>query len=277
MFIKRSIIVAIAAALIFPAISLAEDVKVIESEGRAEMDMDMTQAEAIALSKNDARRRALEEAVGIKVTGEILIYNDNVISDLVKTATKGLIVKEEVLAEKWEPLEGNRMGRYIRLRAHVKPLPPAAEGTLKIKSASVQRPDKKEIMKVPVFQHGDESQIRVRANEDCYFYIFGVDQNGNLSILFPNDYVKEQMIPADTELVFPNDSMRALGLKIRVSTLKGLSKSVESVVVIATKQKVKFFEINKPENPTITDLMREISELGEIQWTQKTLGYEVRK
>jgi hypothetical protein len=65
---------------------------------------------------NDARRKAVEEAVGVYIESTTLVENLKLISDIVKAQTTGFIVpgSEEVLS-KWQ--EGNAW--FVRLRATV--------------------------------------------------------------------------------------------------------------------------------------------------------------
>ncbi|MDI6744722.1 MAG: hypothetical protein QMD07_05020 [Thermodesulfovibrionales bacterium] len=49
------------------------------------------------------------------------------------------------------------------------------------------------------------------------------------------------------------------------------------MLIVATKEKVDFLSDKKADEVTITDLMKELSELDASSWTEKTVGYEVRK
>jgi len=77
--------------------------------------------------------------------------------------------------------------------------------------------------------------------------------------------------------VIPTDEQRKAGLKMKVRTPKGAKKAVESVLVIATREKVDLLNMKSNENPTITDLMRELSEMDPSLWAEKAVGYEVRE
>lgn len=103
--------------------------------------------------------------------------------------------------------------------------------------------------------------------------IFSVDQNGNVIKLFPNEYQNPAVVPSRKEFVFPENKLRARGLKLRVNTPKKLGKALESVLIIATKEEAHFLEDSAIQNPTITDLMKEPSELDEnFPWAEKTVG-----
>jgi len=83
------------------------DIQIIEKEGEAVLGDDMTPAQAKALALNNARRSAIEQASGVIVHGSSVVYNFQLVSDLVASATRGVIVKEEILADE-KKMEGKQ-------------------------------------------------------------------------------------------------------------------------------------------------------------------------
>ena len=253
-----------------------EEVKVVTAEGKIVLGDDTTPARARAIAMNNARRTALEVAVGVNLHGSSVIYNSDLVSDLVITATKGIIVKQNVLEDKCYT-EEDRIYCLVRIEAHVKPLSQLDSKKVKILKASIGRPDKNVSENSPVFQDGDEIQIKVAASDNVFINIFSIDQYGNVIKLYPNNYIKAEIIPSGSEFVFPDDSLRNQGLKLRVTTPKGLKSGIESVLIIATKEEGVFLTDPSIQNPTISDLMNELSRLDPGAWTEKTIGYEVVK
>jgi hypothetical protein len=253
-----------------------ENLRIVETYGEAVFGEDTTKAQAKAAARNNARIRALEEAVGVQMRGSTVLYNSSLISDLVVTATKGLIVREEIIEDN-PKVKDDQISYYYKLRAYIKPINIEKRGDFKILKAEVVRADSDRRLRYPVFQHDDEIQVRIRVNNDSYINIFSVSQDGMVSKLFPNKYFKSAMLAAKETMVFPDNTQRALGLKLRVKTPKKLSKAIESVLVIATREKVEFLTDETIESPMITDLMRELSEIDPSLWAEKTVGYEVRK
>jgi len=254
------------------------DIKIVQAEGTAVLGDDATIAFGKSVALNNARRAALEQAVGVQMKGSSVIYNSDMISDYVIAATKGLIVKEQFIERPscWE--EKGSLNCKTKIEAHVKPLAQTRKGSFRIKKAFILSPARGELVaKAPVFNNGDEIQVKVKVSEDSFINVFSIDQYGNVSKLFPNQYFPENNISADNEFVFPDDIQRNLGIRLRVATPEKLSKAVESVMVIATKEKINLLAECEQELPTISDLMREISALEPSDWSEKTLGYEVRK
>tara|TARA_B100000315_G_scaffold213335_2_gene211224 strand:- start:2976 stop:4355 length:1380 start_codon:yes stop_codon:yes gene_type:complete len=251
--------------------------KVIVAEGIARLGDDTTLARTKAMALNNARRSALEEAVGILLRGSSVIYNRDLVSDLVVTATKGLIVKEEILDGSGLETNNKHPIYRILLRAYIKPVKLEKRGNFKILKAAVFKAVNPSASKSPVFQDNDEIQIKIKINSDYYPNLFSVDQDGRVIKLFPNPYVKSELLPAQTNFVFPDDSLRAIGIKLRVKTPQSISRTIESVLIIATKERIDFLTDKNQEETTITDLMRELSELDPSLWAERTVGYEVRK
>jgi hypothetical protein len=267
--------------MIFFMISLpllaANDLKVVEGEGQAILGEDATLSQGEATALNNARRDALEKATGIEVRGSSVVYNNTLINDLVRTATKGIIVQEQLLDHSCKVTD-MRFTCVAKINATIKPLTAEKKGNFSITSAVVQRPDKEQAAKSPVFQNNDEIQIRIITNEDAFLQLFSVDQYGNVSKLYPNAYVKQQKaLPEGKEFIFPDNTLRDRGLRLRVKTPKGVKQSIESVLVIATKEKTALLTDKSLENPTITDLMKELSNLDPSLWVDSTAGYEVRE
>lgn len=259
-----------------PSIGRKNSLKVVVADGEALFGDDTTLAQAKAMARNNARRNALEQAVGVKVHGSTVLYNSALISDLVVTATKGLITREEVIESK-PKVTGEQVSYYFKLKAYVKPINIEKRGNYRIVKAKVFRADTKKTLKFPVFQENDEIQVSVKVNKGSYINIFSVSQDGRILRLFPNNYFKAEVLPANREFIFPDDTQRMLGLKLKVKTNGKLSRAVESVLIIAAKEKVDFLADKDIEEPTITDLMRELSELDPSLWAEKTVGYEVRR
>src|SRR3990170_1511968 len=253
-----------------------EDVNVVTAEGKIVLGDDTTPARARAIAMNNARRTALEEAVGVNLHGSSVIYNSELVRDLVITATKGIIVKQDILEDRCYT-EEDRIYCLVRIEAHVKPLSQADSKRVKILKASIRRPDKNVSENSPVFQDGDEIQIKVAASDNVFINIFRIDHYGNVIKLYPNNYIKAEIIPSGKEFIFPDDTIRSQGLNLRVTTPKGMKSGIESVLIIATKEEGFFLTDPSIQNPTISDLMNELSRLDPAAWTEKTIGYEVVK
>lgn len=259
-----------------PALAGDDEPVRVEAEGTILLGDDSTIGQAKAAALNNARRSALERATGVEVRGSSTVYNFQLINDLVQTATRGIIVKENVLANRCTT-DGERISCTTRVEAWVRPLQRERRGNFAVERAAVMRAGGTEPAASPVFQSGDELIIRASANQDAWFHLFSVNENGGLGMLYPNEYVRAERLPAKREFLFPDDACRRNGIKIVVRTPRGRKKAIESVLVIATKENRSLLEGRADRDLTITDLMRELSELDPSQWVERTVGYEVRE
>ena len=170
-------------------------------EGEAVLGEDMTQAQAKALALNNARRAAIEQASGVIVHGSSVVYNFQLISDLVASATRGVIVKEEILLDDIKK-EGKQIIYVTKIRAHVKSLEGREKSTLKILNASVNRYSSSPASTAIVFQDNDEIQIKAKVNSDSYIHLFNVSQDGMVTKLYPNEYFKAETIIPENDFIF---------------------------------------------------------------------------
>jgi len=248
-----------------------DGLKVVEAVGKVLIGEDLTRRQARIDALSNAKRSALESAGVISLQSSTLLYNGDVISDLVNSVTKGLLIKVETLEDKCDE------HCYVKIRAYVKPIKSEGIPKLKFLKHMIQRPDKKDVVSAPVFQNNDEVQVRAVLNADAFISVFSADQYGNITKLFPNKYFDTEMVPERKDFVFPDESQRVRGVKIRVATPEKQSSARETVIIIATKEKAHFLEDTEMSDHTIYDLMRELADLDQSQWAQKTIGYEVRK
>lgn len=262
---------------LYASSSFAQDnIQIIEKEGEAVLGEDTTPAQAKALALNNARRSAIEQVSGVIVHGSSVVYNFQLISDLVASATRGVIVKEEILLDE-KKIEGKQIVYYTKIRVHVKTLENKEKGNLKILKADVNRYGSNPASATIVFQENDEIQIRTKVNSGAYVHIFNISQDGMVTKLYPNEYFKAEVISPEADFIFPDGKQRELGLKLKVRTPKNLSRVIETMLIIATKEKIDFLSDKKTVEVTITDLMKELSEMDVLLWTEKIVGYEVRK
>ena len=252
------------------------DIQVIESVGEAILGDDTTPAQAKAMALNNARRSAIEEASGVFVHGSTIVYNYQLISDLVKASTRGLIVKEEILIDDIKK-EGKQIVYGTKIRVHVKPLEYKDRGGLNILKGEIYRYGSSPVSTTMVFQENDEIQIKAKVNSDAYIHIFGISQDGMVTKLYPNEYFKPEILPQEIEFIFPDERQRGLGFKLNVRTPRGLRKAVETILIIAAKVRKDFLSDKNVDEVTVTDLMKELSDIDTILWTEQTVGYEVRK
>jgi exopolysaccharide biosynthesis protein len=251
--------------------SFATETKVVVKKGEVAIGEDTTKAQARAMALNNARRAAIDEVSGAQVSGSTVVYNAQVISYLVTSASRGVIVKEEVYDEVFD-------GELykLKIRAEVKIPEQRDEGKLRISKESVSRYGATAMENGAVFQDNDEIQVRARVNSLAFIHLFSIDKDGMVTKLYPNEYIDWEPVAISDQFIFPDDKLREMGLKLRVRAAKSLGRTPETMLIIASAKKINLLTDKKEGEVTITDLMKEVSEIVS-PWTEKVIGYEVRK
>ena len=238
-------------------------------------------AEAKARSRDEARRKAIEQAVGTFVKGQTVVYNSQVADDLVRSIVRGLIVEEQIQGEGLREIgqgAGQTALQYAtKLRAKVKPIRSEHRGDFAVKAA----------LNKSFFQDGEEMQITAIPTRDAYIHIFSVGQDDTVTVLYPNRFVADGFVAAEKALVFPDEAQRMLGLRLRVFPPQGSKKGMEKIKLIATTKKIDLTKgtiregvfqvyIGK-DSALVTDLLKELARLDESEWAEATVPYEIRK
>ena len=241
----------------------------------------MTVQEARSRSRNEARRKAIEKAVGIFVKGKTVVYNYVLAEDLVQSIVRGIVTDEQVLQEGLREVgqqSNERATLYAtKLKARVRPVQPErkAEFSLKV------------VLNQTVFREGEEVEIRVSSGHDVYLHLFSVGQDDAVTVLLPNRFAQDTLIRAEQQFVFPDDSQRAMGIRLRAFPPAGAKRATERIKVIATRKKrdlikAKFregvFQVYEGKDTgLVTDLLRELALLEDADWAEATVPYEVYK
>jgi len=202
-------IILIALSLIFSgyvsgssAAASAEDIQEVVAEGRAMLGEDTTPSQAKTLALNEARRIAVERASGVRVRSSSVVYNSELICDLISTFAKGLIVKEDVLSEGLRTEDG-RVVYICRIKAFIKPIRQTQQKKVRITLAEIARVDRPFSSSFSLFQDNDEIRIKVRTEGDLHLYIFSVSQDGRVAVLLPTPMSDWKRYRAGRILFFP--------------------------------------------------------------------------
>ena len=240
-----------------------------------------TISEVRARSRNEARRLAVEKAVGIFIRSNTVTYNYVLAEDLVQSVARGLVVEEQVLEEGMRDIAHESGAKALlyatKLKAKVKRTQAEAKDHFKLRVS----------LNKTVFQSKDEMEIRATSSRDAYLYIFNIGQDSSVTILYPNRFAQDHSISAGKELVFPDDKLRSNGIVLRVVPPAGAVKATERIKLIAVTQKIDFgqnrfkegvFQVyDGKDTGLITDLLKLLSPLEDSEWSEATIAYEVRR
>ncbi|MDF0643188.1 MAG: caspase family protein [Nitrospira sp.] len=193
------------------------------------------QAQAQAISQ--ARAKAMRHFLGIKVQNSFVDFmqaNDlkgqaALTDQLLRMTQEGHILKEEIISSRVENGDRCQSCEYeVKLKDCLLPFTDRGDRDFRVSLA----------MNRSTFLDGDEGIVYVSATKDAYVHIYSIDRDQNASLLFPNDYAKENLIRAERQFIFPSEDLRQKGLKLKARLPAGSASAAEMIKVIATKTPV---------------------------------------
>ena len=254
----------------------------VVAEGVAPFLKDMSLDEVRGRARDEARRNAIEQAVGVFVRSTSVLRNSQITDELISSVSRGVIEQEQWADEQIEEVkDGKRPGPAMAMyrttvKAQVRPVHVERRAGFDVRGS----------LNKTVFQENEEALIKIRSTQPAYLHVFSVTQEGGVTLLLPNKFVERNQITPDQEVVFPNDTLRALGVRLRVSLPKGTKKAQEYIKVIATRKPVSlvgtdasgdiFKTYTGAENGMIQDVIKRLAQLEDADWNETTLPYEVR-
>ncbi len=228
--------------------------------------------EVMERARNDAKRKAIDEAVGSFVRAHTLVSNSQVAEDFVFARVKGKIEKTQILKEERDKNDPNIC--RVRLKVLVRPLYPKEGEGIHVKiSLSKDR-----------LKEGDEVRVVYQANVDSYIHIFSIGADNSVTLLFPNSMDKDNHIKANQGQVFPPDGSPIKLQAMSLPEMKG-KMSQEKVKIIATRQREFLLErgftegifqtYDAKQTGLVGDLARRLSQLDPADWGEALAIYTI--
>ena len=254
----------------------------VSAEGMAPFLKDMSLDEVRGRARDEARRNAIEQAVGVFVRSASVLHNSQITDELVSAVSRGVIEQEQWADEQIEDIkDGKRPGPALavyrtKITAQVRPVRVERRAGFDVRGS----------LNKTVFQDNEEALITIRSTQPAYLHVFSVTQDGAVTLLLPNKFVERNQIAPDQAVVFPNETLRTMGVHLRVSLPKGEKLAREYIKVIATKKPVRLAGDQAPsgafktfagtERNLIQDVIKRLAQLEDEDWNETTLPYEVR-
>ena len=235
----------------------------------------------------DAEKRAEEDALSkaIKQAGvnvysgfqNVLQYSDRTINQFVAKYTN-VWAAALVSYERTDKTQWVQTGEVNRCIVKIK-------GKIYFKG----EPDPNFYIKVdnfhPVYYEGDKVNLKITVSKDAYVTILSCDEDGNVSVLFPNIYSKNNFIKSTEELLIPQN----VGFELVTYLPQGRTESVELLHIIATKMQpfITPEEVSKKEKidkgmviyplGNLKELSVKLAKFNRHDWTQEVLVYKIVK
>lgn len=248
--------------------------------------LDMSLDEVRGRARDEARRNAIEQAVGVFVRGHSVLSNSQIVDELITAVARGVIEEEQWVNEEIQQIRDEKGVKtaggvvavyHTKVKAQVRPIKVERRIDFVLKAS----------LNKEVFQEGEEALIHVHSTQPIYVHLFSVTRDGEVTALLPNRFMTGNLLAANQELVFPSDSLRTLGVRLRVYLPEGMRKAVEYIKVIGTKKPVSLIGNQTGEGPFLTfsgnehglilDMVKRLALLDDADWSEVTLPYEIRK
>lgn len=270
----RSLFAIIAVVIIVTPLYAAEKPVWITAEGESfqgEMD---TLKEVKDRARRDAQSRAVEMGVGTFIKSHTLVSNYQIAEDLIYSAVRGKITKEEIIAADWDAKERNLY--KITIKALIEPVYPEKGEGLSVK-LSLSKTGMRE---------GDEIKIFYQVNEDSHVYIFSIASDGSVTLLLPNSNMPDNFTRAGRAHQFP-PADSPIHLKAMFLPNFKEATAEERIKIIATRQKEDLLSIGFKEGifqvydakstGMISDLVRRLNQIEPADWTETTAVYHLER
>lgn len=229
--------------------------------------------EVMERARNEAMRKAVEEAVGIFIRSHTLVTNAQLAEEMTFARVRGKIDKVRIISEERDSSDPNLY--RVKLRALVRPTYPEEGEAIGVK-LSLSRSTLKE---------GDDVRIYYQANTDCYIYIFSIGADNSVTLLFPNSRMQDNFVKANNGQVFPPENCP---IHLQAMCLPGISDKVsrEKVKIIATRRKeiiLRGFQegifkvYDSKSTGLVGDLARKLNQIDPADWGEALALYTVEK
>ena len=197
---------------------------------------DKAQQEIMQILRNNAISKKIPETVEIAtLLSDVIIESNQVAreqtawSAFFKSTISGIITAEEILQNDMRSLPNkNSYQKTVRLKAYVEPVKGQRDPGFYL-DVNIEN---------NLLKSGDELAFSLTPSKDCFVYVFNFMADQNVFFMYPNQYMKENYIKANSTLHIPDESIRDY-VAFEVNTLPGESMSTESVYIICTKTQVK--------------------------------------
>lgn len=243
-----------------------------EAEGEAAI-AGITAEQAMLLALQRARAAAIEKAAGVKISSVTLVRDARLSGEFIKAFSKGYIIQEKRTWDKSvyqeSPDKPATFTHKVKLKAKV--VVPGKD----IKSGFLLETK----LNGTVFKSGEKVKVSVKPTKDAYIAIFNWTAEDKISLLFPNQYLANNLIQGGTWFTFPPEGS---GLALKVKTLPKHKQDTEALFVVAfgkeTGISIPFCNIFPLGTPfKVADFFRKYVKLPIEKAMEKILVYEVRE
>lgn len=206
----------------------------VEAIGTVTFGQNDTQHQAKAQAVSEARAKAMEGFLGVKVQDRFINFQQEsslkghvqLTESLLRVTQQGRILKTHDVRSGLQDVGDCADCQFIALiQDCIVPLPDTGDKNFQT-HLTLNR---------ATFVDGDEGVMQVTVTKDAYVYLYSVELDGNAGLLFPNDYAGDNHLKAGETLTFPSEELRRKGQKVLARLPPGAKLSAEVIRVIVSK------------------------------------------
>lgn len=235
----------------------------------------ITREEARQKAINQARVKAVETCIGIKVNSHLLNFQGEIdatttrefFSNITQMTSQGIITEQKVVDEMVHIVDNDPVVRVtVELEVGIQ------EGS--------RDPDfffRESELNKRVFNEGDRLVLTLTPSKDCYITVINIYSDETASMVYPNIISRDNFARADKPHQIPPANS---GYSFSVNLRDSLKRDSESLLIIATKQPYDFSafdhlsEYNTYET-TLTKIMKQLVEIPLSDITDTFLEYVI--
>lgn len=227
--------------------------------------------EVLDRARADAKRRALEEAVGTFIRSHTLVSNAQLAEEFTFARVRGNIEQIRTINEERDRLNPNLY--RVRLKVLVRPLYPKEDKSLRV------RVD----LEKSHFSPGEEIHIYYQVDSDCYIYIFSIAADNSVTLLLPNSLLPDNFVRANAGQVFPPKGsairLQAIPLpdfaaKVSQERIKVIATRVPEIILHGFKEGI-FRVYDAKSTGLVGDLARKLNQIDPADWGEAVRTYTI--
>lgn len=135
----------------------------------------------------------------------------------------------------------------------------------------------------PVYQDGENVNVSFSVTYDSYLYLFSIDENLNVWLIYPNKYFADNRVVAGSKFKYPPDNQVAL--KAVVASDRNSSAEVLHIVATKNTPLVTLHEVQEKKVADyvlfslgdLSQMMERLAKLDREAWTMEVVPYEIVK
>ena len=88
-----------------------------------------------------------------------------------------------------------------------------------------------------MLNNGDELSINIKPSQDSYVYVFNMMADNNAVLMFPNEFMNDNLIRSNKNVVIPNEEIKDY-ISFIVGTMPGETLTSEYIYIVCTKKNI---------------------------------------